>query len=387
MVEKAMKSTKSKKKRKKNTKKRFKRLCLITGTVLMVTALVVLLSVLILQRTGESRLYGKAGSSTPNAMQSNEKELLLAQEKARLSTVKWEDDWIAYDGKIYEYNEDIINLLFLGIDKHGLLEKETDFSNWDAGQADAIFVLSLNPESKTMKIVAVPRNSMVNLNVYDEDGNVEEQIRNQICLQYGYAGGGENGMTEVKRAVSELLYNLPIHAVTSIAYDAIPIMNDTIGGVDVVVLEDITHYDSTMVEGENVHLMGEHAYLYIQYRDVTSVGSPTARLQRQKQYLLAFIQQAKKQFREDALIVAQMYDALTEYMWTDITLDEAVYLATEVLDYTIELDSIHLLKGEDKITAYINEDGEEDFFDDYYLNEDGIKQTLIDVFYDEVHFE
>lgn len=378
---------KHKKKSQKTLGKRIGKICAIVGIVILVLILVVVIVGFILYKQGKSSLYKNADTRIPTGLQSAEQDMLVAQEKAKLATIQWQDDWIAYEGKIYEYNEEILNLLFLGIDQHGLLEKETDYSDWESGQADAIFVLSLNPATKTMKIVAVPRNSMVTLNIYGSDGQIEEQIRNQICLQYGYAGGGKSGLEEMKRAVSELLYNLPIHAVTAIGYDAIPIMNDMVGGVEVVVLEDITQYDPLMVEGETVHLLGEHAYLYIQYRDVTSAGSPTARLQRQKQYLLAFIQEAKNRFKESPLIVTEMYESLSEYMWTDITLDEAIYLAAEVLDYKIELDSIYLLEGEDYITTYINEDGEEDFFDDYYLNEESIKKTLIDVFYSEVRFE
>lgn len=358
-------------------------------TIAIVIASILLLTVVtlaILYHSGKSRLYAKAGRALPEAMVSSDTDLEIAKDKAQLATVAWQDNWIAYDGKIYEYNEDTINLLFLGIDQHGFLQKETDYSNWESGQADAIFVLSLNPTDKTMKIVAIPRNSMVELNIYDANGMIANQIRNQICLQYGYAGGGKNGMEEMKRAVSEVLYDLPIHGVTVIAYDAISMLNDMIGGVDVVVLEDITQYDPIMVQGENVHLMGEHAYLYVQYRDVTKVGSPTARLQRQKQYLSAFVEQAKIRAKQNILIVTDMYRGLEDYMKTDITLDEAVYLATEVLDYSFDLNSIFLLAGKDCTTSFISEDGTEDFYDDYELDEENLKKTVIDVFYNEVRF-
>ncbi len=121
-----------------------------------------------------------------------------------------------------------------------------------------------------MQIVAIPRNSMVELNIYGTDGKVQEQMKNQICLQYGYAGGGENGLDEMRRAVSELLYQLPIHGVTAIGYDAVGQINDKVGGVEIEVLEDII-YDPELVRGNTVRLTGDQAFLYLQYRDVTKL--------------------------------------------------------------------------------------------------------------------
>lgn len=361
--------------------KRIARVCTVIFCVLLAILAIFLLILFVMYRTGKHSLYAKAETSAPMSA-NTQQELLDAREQAGLTAVQWQSDWIALDGRIYEYNKDTINLLFLGIDHAGGLVQDTDYSEWDAGQADAVFVLSLNPTDKTMKIVAIPRNSMVNLNIYGADGEVSEQIRNQICLQYGYAGGGKNGLTEMKRAVSELLYQLPIHGVTAIGYDAIATINDAVGGVDVEVIEDII-YDPEMRIGNVVHLTGEQAYLYLQYRDVTAVGSPTARLLRQKQYLSAFVGAAKAKLRSDPLIVSELYQALGEYMETDIALDEAVYMAAELLDYHFDMDAIWLLAGEDRIVPFINEDGEEDFYDDYYLDEEELKRMMVEVFYSE----
>lgn len=379
-------ASKTKAQNKKNTRlaKRIAKIFAIIFAVLLGVLLVFAATLYVMYRTGKASIYAKAENRTPIAV-SSEEELLIAKEKAMLSTVQWQDDWIAADGKIYEYNEDTINLLFIAVDVAGGLDHDTDYTNWDAGQADAIFVLSLNPTDKTMKIVAVPRNSMVNLNIYGQDGTISEQIRNQICLQYGYAGGGKSGLTEMKRAVSELLYQLPIHGVTAIGYDAIIQINDKIGGVDVEILEDII-YDPEMVKGNVVHLSGEQAFLYLQYRDVTQAGSPTARLMRQKQYLLSFVGVAKEKIKSNPLIVTELYQSLAEYMNTDIALDEAVYMAVELLDYRFDMDTIYTLEGEDRIIPYVNEDGEEDFYDDYYLYEDRIRDTMIKVFYTQVDF-
>lgn len=365
-----------------------RRIVKIFATLFTVLAGVIILfgiALFIMHGRGRNSLYAKAQCDATVAVNSEEEQLITGQ-KSKLSALQWQSDWLVEGDRIYEYNKDAINLLFLGIDVAGGLNKESDYSDWSAGQADAIFILSLNPTYKSMQVVAIPRNSMVNLNIYGTDKTVQKQINNQICLQYGYAGGGENGLAEMKRVVSELLYQLPIHGVTAIGYDAIAKINDKVGGVEVEVLEDII-YDPEMVKGNKIRLSGEQAFLYLQYRDVTKAGSPTARLMRQKQYLTSFAVEAKKQIKANPLMVAELYQSLANYMNTDITLDEAVYMAAEILDYRFDAEAINILKGEDRLVPYINEEGKEDFYDDYYLYDESIRETVIKVFYKEVEIE
>ena len=72
------------------------------------------------------------------------------------------------------------------------------------------------------------------------------------------------------------------------------------------------------------------------------------------------------------------------YMNTDITLDKAVYLAMNSLDYKISGESFYQLQGEDKEVIGIGEFGEERTFNDFYLNEDHLLETVVKVFYEEV---
>ena len=74
-------------------------------------------------------------------------------------------------------------------------------------------------------------------------------------------------------------------------------------------------------------------------------------------------------------------------MNTDVTLDEAVYLVGQALDYQFDSDSFYLIQGDDVSVPFTRKDGTEDFYDDYYLREDSIRQTMIDAFYDEVKLD
>lgn len=345
---------------------------------------------LLLYKSGQARLMQSVEASMPDSQQITDmQEELIAREKAGLATVEWQDNWIAIDGKVYAYNEECINLLVLGVDKPGALRQETDYENWESGQTDAIFLVSLNPATKYIYIVGIPRNSMVNVDIYDEENHKLDTVYDQICLQYAFAGGGQAGLDRVKKSVSELFYGLPIHGAFAIGYDAVSVINDMAGGVDVEVLEDLQKENKALVKGETVHLDGKLALDYVRSRNYGELGSPTQRLKRQKQYLTVLIEKLRGEVKKNPILVKDMYAAVSRYMNTDVTLEEVVYLAAEALDYQFGPDSFQLLEGEDKAVLIPEEklgpgENAEPFYNDYYLEEDSIKQVMRNIFYEEV---
>lgn len=361
----------------------------IISTLTALTATVGLIFILI-YKSGEAGLMQSVLAKVPDSRQiTNAREEIAAREKAKLATVEWQDNWVAIDGKVYAYNESCINLLFLGVDKPGEISEDEEYEGWEAGQTDAIFLVSIHPESGSIHIVGIPRNSMVNVDIYDEENRKIDTVYDQICLQYAFAGGGQAGLDRMKKTVSELLFGLPIHGAFAIGYDAVGIINDMAGGVEVEVLEDLQKENKVLVPGNTVHLDGTLALTYVRSRNFGQVGSPTLRLQRQKQYITALIQKVRGMVKKNPVLVKDMYQAVSGYMNTDVTLDEVIYLAAQALDYRFDDGAFRLLEGEDR-TVEIPEEklrpGEEaePFYDDYYLNEDSVKKVMMDVFYEEV---
>ena len=357
---------------------------------------VVLLSILILMlfagiavlwayASGGKALHQSATISKPISF-----EKISQQQKDTYgmpATLAWQDDWLAYDGMVYEYcDEDHLNFLLLGIDCGGELSNTTDLSDWEAGQADAVFIVTIDQTKNTIAILGIPRNAMVNLNIYDENGNVSDTMYNQLCLQYGYAGGGELGLAEMKRAVSELLYGLPIHGACAVSYDAIKVITDELGGIEVTVPDDMTEFVPDFTMGSVHTLTSDNIIWYLQYRNVAEVGSPTVRLMRQKEFLKVAAAQVLARVRQNPIFVKDVYEAVAPYMNTDIALNEAVYIASNAAKCTLGEQSFYQLSGEDKTTAYTNENGEEDFFDDLYLDEEELKRILVEIFYKEVRW-
>jgi LCP family protein required for cell wall assembly len=272
----------------------------------------------------------------------------------------------------------------MGIDKSGQLSSTENYKYIEVGQADAIFLVSLNQKEKKVSIIGIPRNSMVELEIFNEDKQQIDTIYNQICLQYPYAGGGTQGLEEMKESVSDLFYQLPIHGAVAISFDAIGKIVDMLGGIEVTVPDDMTALNSSYTQGSTITLTKKNAIEYLRYRDVSALGSPTTRLTRQKDFMQAAIKVAIQKVKENPTIVSDIYQAIMPYMNTDVTLDEAVYLAKQALGYSITSDDFYQLTGTDKQVDYKKKDGTADFYDDLYLDEDSVKEVFMKVFYTQV---
>ncbi|MCM1264394.1 MAG: LCP family protein [Butyrivibrio sp.] len=372
------------KKRNKKKKKLGMRIVIGIASTVLVIVLVIGLAAIVFYKSGEAALRASAETNAP-IIETNPEEVERARESFTYgNTVAWNDKWVVYEDGVYEYNEDTLNFLLLGIDHGGELDKETDLSDWGAGQADVIFLVSANQKDKTVSIIGIPRNTMVELDIYNEDEQRIDSIYNQICLQYGYAGGGELGLATMKESVSELLYNLPIHGVCAVSYDAIGVVVDMIGGVEVTVPDDMTAYNPKYTEGSRVALTKKNVVPYLRYRDVAVLGSPTTRLTRQKEFLKEAISQTISEVKRNPRLVSDIYQAIVPYMNTDITIDEAVYLAAEFINYRIEGDSFYQLSGEDKQVDTVDASGKPRSYDDLYIDEDNKRRLVMELFYDEV---
>lgn len=124
---------------------------------------------------------------------------------------------IEWNGKKYTYNDQLINILFLGIDKAE--DIDSSYMPGDAGQADCIMLLSLNKETKEARILQINRNTMTKVDVYSSDGESYGAIDAQLATQYAYCIGGSRSCWATEKTVKNLLYNLPINGYLALSVD------------------------------------------------------------------------------------------------------------------------------------------------------------------------
>ena len=344
---------------------------LIIWASVMTVIVLGLVSFEALRFLGKTSLTAKSATSTPMMAQS---EYDIASEENRTDTTGWQDDWVRYEGKVYDYNEDITTFLIMGIDKDDETVTKVN-EGTQGGQADALFLLVLNPRNQSIKIVGINRNSMTDVDIYDEYGRYQNTVVAQIATQHGFGNGLEESCNYQVKAVSNMFYQLPIHGYAAINMSAIPIINDQVGGVDVTVLEDLTRWDKKLVKGAQVHLEGDMAYTYLKARDVGKYASNDARLERQKQYINGFMEAAREKASENTNAAVELFSAISSKMVTNITADEISYLAPYMTGYSFDAEGLRMVSGETK------KNGE---FEEFYVDEEDLYRTIIDVFYEEI---
>lgn len=359
-------------KRKKKQKRRRVILAVILALVIVIG--VVILSYIVAGAMGKARLY-RADQVIELDMMTAENTEELTEEEEQI----WQEGWVKYKGQIYAYNKDVLTFLFMGIDKNDEVVKEVE-EGTNGGQADALFLLVLNPHRESISVIGINRNTMTDIDIYNEEGAYVNTVTAQIAVQHGFGNGVEESCEYQVKAVRNLFYQIPIHGYCAINAKAVIPLTDMAGGVELTALENIKRYgdkSGTVIlqEGETKLLDGETAYSYVRFRDTKQFGSSDMRLQRQKQYLAEMMNKVKEQTGKDILLPVKMYNALSSYMTTDVTADEVAYLSSVALDYRFDQSSIYFMEGE-------TVQGEE--FEEFYADEAALYEMILTVFYEPV---
>lgn len=307
-----------------------------------------------------------ASAPTQEAELSDDKGYREIQYLNDFSGEKWDEGTVMYDGKLYKYNENLQNYLFMGIDNDDIVKPAPD--GISGGQSDAMFLLVLDEDKRDAKVVAINRNTMVPVDVYNENGDFLLQMELQICLQHGYGDGMKLSCIRATEAVDRLFRGVPITGYMSLNVGGIPAVNDAVGGVEITPIETVKRGDVIVKKGEPVTLSGEQAYAYLRTRDTDKFGSADDRLERQKQYIPAFI---NKLLAEPSL-ANKVYEAGKDYIVASIDLPKLIKSSQ---DMTFTDDQIYTIEGNTE---------EKDNFEQYHIDEDAMIRLILDVFYDEV---
>lgn len=280
---------------------------------------------------------------------------------------------ITYEGKEYQYNDHLSNYLFMGVDARE--RAETTQGQANAGQADAIFLLSWDRVEHKMKVVSIPRDTIAEIEVFDQKGQSLGMTKDHINLAYAYGDGKNVSCNLMKEAVSRLLYGLPIQGYCSLNMDGIPILIDAVGGVTVTIPNDsLAEKNPDWVKGAKAELTAENAETYVRFRDISQTQSALARTERQIAFLEAYGNKASQIYSKSPSLVADLYVALNDYMVTNIGTDQFVKVLQDFS--SDEEKELYSVPGE----GVSNGAGG---FDEYHVNDQELYQMMLTCFYKE----
>lgn len=254
--------------------------------------------------------------------------------------------------------------LCIGVDKTVPMDQRVEFNN-SIGQADGIFLIAIDEKRKTMDIISIPRDTIVTIEKYYSDMEYIGPEEAQICLQYAYADGLERSCELMVDRVEEIFDGIEIDGYVSINLSALYQINDVVGGVSLVVNDKLVAEALAVEVGTEVHLNSENMPIYIRTREKREAEGAYQRTLRYKEYVTAFIPQAKETVKRNPEIVLSMFDILQEHMVTDIEISDIVSLLTNITDMSMENIQYDTLEG----NIILGADGYEEFYpDEWKLN-------------------
>jgi len=206
-------------------------------------------------------------------------------------------------------------------------------SNLNTGtNSDAIILLSINKDTKEVKMVSVYRDTL--LQIQSDSQTIHK-------VNYAYQLGG--ALMSINTLNANL--DLAISDYITVDFNAMADIINTLGGVEVTVTEDeVNNLNKNLAEqigisgkySEGVHeagtkvLNGQQAVAYSRIRS-TGKGDIT-RTMRQRTVLLGLV---NKMINADSKMISNLIDVSFSCISTSLTKDEVTSLAKDIADYKI----------------------------------------------------
>ena len=245
---------------------------------------------------------------------------------------------ITYNGIEYAPNEDVVNILLLGIDWD---ETRTDMG-W---RSDMNMLCTVDFAAGTMTLTSIPRDTRANVYHVDGDGNITSEGLDKINAAYSYGHGPDQyGAQNAMRCISEFLsldgeYYVPIDYYISIDLAGVPKFASALDGIKLVLDVDFPGIGN---KGDTVVLDEENSRAYLENRK--QVGGELVRVSHEQQYLIAV---AKKIKDKGAVASApSLYTNFLKFMNTNLSVDQVVAAAQVLDDINIDDLTIQTIGGD-----------------------------------------
>ncbi len=300
----------------------------------------------------QSRLHVTAGNSVDM--------------KGGYRTITWKD-------KEYQYNSLITTILYAGLDSTDPLKASETYSN--KARADSISVVILDKKKKKMSILALNRDTMTEIRRYTRTGEDMGTYVSHLGYAYSYGDGGEVSCEDLKEAVEKLLgISIDEYAVTN--QSSITSINDLVGGVTVTVPnDDLAAMYPELKKGAVVTLDDSNVKDFLQHRDTAADFSNEGRIERQQAYVTAYVDLLKDRLASEPDQLWQEIGQMNDYLQTSITKNKYLSLARLLEKVSFTDADYYRPTGKDSA-------GE--LHDEFYVDEDALRQLVIDLFYEEV---
>ena len=221
-----------------------------------------------------------------------------------------------------EFQGKELNFLMVGIDRSS--QKKGDDLNdagVDDGNTDMILYVHFNNETGEMKMLQIPRDTMVTT-----DRSVSGNYRINNIAKTQAADSNSMNMTALCEQVSNM-YQLPIDGYMTIRLEMLVQLVDTFGGLELDVPQEMDYKGSHLDQGYQT-LNGDACEFLLRTRHIYPNGD-IGRLNMQRQFYAALFRRLKS--IGNIWDVARLTPAVLNYMETSLSASQLVSFAVSML--------------------------------------------------------
>ncbi len=263
---------------------------------------------------------------------------------------QYNENLLEYAYEKYRFKDNLTTVLLIGVDK---LYEDVPFSYVNNQQADFLMLMIYDRDSARTTLLSINRDTMCYVPHLDIYGNEHSSTFQQIALSHNYGSGKEDSCRNVKKAVMELMKIIRIDYFLSVTMDAVGVINDAVGGVE--------------IDGQL--LLGQEALKYVRARMSLPSGSNLERLERQANYLKKLFETAKA--NKDNIDRIDLMSKISDYVVTDMSVTQLEKMA-DSLEASRSLEVVQIPGEAEKGMKYI----------EFYIDKEKMMRILLDLFYD-----
>ena len=274
---------------------------------------------------------------------------------------------IVRDGVEYFPRQDITVVMVLGIDQYGPVQSSNYYRN--KGSADSVMLLIFDETEKTCTVLYLNRDTMLDMDVLGVRGEYAGTAYGQLALAHTYGTGLEDSCENVKNTLMNFIHGLTIDYYVAMNMDAIPVLNDSVGGVTVTVVDDFSKVNPSITMGE-LTLRGDQVIDYVRTRKDVGDQKNLTRMERQKEYVDAFLEVLYAKAGEDAGFLLSVYEQVAPYLVTDCSANTLSGMVSRYADFTV--------------TGAVIPEGENIVVDGHYqfhVDQEKFDELILDLFY------
>lgn len=284
-------------------------------------------------------------------------------------TTEPDADWestIVRDGVTYRLNPGLQTILLLGADDGGTAVPGV--APGEGRRADTILLLLLDNQKQEIRLLAISRDTIADIDVYAANGDYAYTVPTHINMQYFYGDSPTRSCYLMKRTVSRLLFGMRVDGSLALNAKGIITIVDQLGGLTVTMPDDYTEVDPRYQAGAKLTLTGKETEHLLRYRDTSTRGSNEDRVERQVHLIKALVNKLQ------ASTGLRRLEELLESAGSDVCSDLDAETLKKLVTYHLDPDTL-TLPG----TVVAG-----DVHDEFHVDNAALQELLIELYYQPV---